>query len=118
MAGQEQLWRVASLVGSSGKCQGGVNSVSMIKGHCQKWCLPVSDQLGKRVKKGGKWYRPALLSLKKVPTNTCFSNTCPKICEGVTFTYDPGDFQITASALGFRKSAILVSYRALWLSQM
>ena len=49
---QELLWRGASLDGFSGKHQGGFNSVSKVNGECQKWCLPVSDQLGgKRVKK-------------------------------------------------------------------
>lgn len=53
MAGQESLWKGASLDGSSGKCQDGVNSVSNVNEKCQKWHLPESEWLGgKRIKKG------------------------------------------------------------------
>lgn len=71
---QEKLWRGASLVGS---CE--VNSVSEVNRECRKWRLPGSGRLGgRRIKKRGKWCPPALLCLRKVPTDTCSSSVCPK----------------------------------------
>lgn len=68
--GQEPLWRDVSWDMSSGKCQGGVNSISKINGECWKWHLLVSDQIGGRKRNKQKRHRsplpPALLSLEKV----------------------------------------------------
>lgn len=45
VVGQELLWRDASLGGSSGKCQDGVNSASRVNGECRNGTC-MSDQLG------------------------------------------------------------------------
>lgn len=102
--------------GSSEKCHCGVNSVSKANGECQKWCLPVSDQIrGGRLKKREKMAPTSTLSLEKVPTDPRPSRTHPKISQCITFTYNSGAFQIAASVSGLRKSPILVSYSSLAL---
>ena len=71
-----------------------------------------------RLKKREEWHIPAPLTQEKVPTDTCSSNTYPKINQCITFTYGLGAFQTTASIPGLRKSAVSVSYSTLALSDI
>ena len=61
------------------ECQGGASGTSKVDGECQKWCLPGSGQLERRVKK--KWCLPELLSPENVATNLYPFGTCPKISQ-------------------------------------
>lgn len=114
MAGQELLWKSASLGEFSGQCQGGVN-----KECYQKWCLPESDQIRvRRVKKGEKWHPQVFLTQEKVPTDLCISSRHPKISQCITITCDPDSFQTAASVPGLRKSPTDVSYSSLTLQDV
>lgn len=42
--------------------------------------------------------------LQKVRRDSCFSSTCYKISQLISFMYNPGDFQTAASGLGLRLS--------------
>lgn len=101
--GQEPLWRDVSWDMSSGKCQGGVNSISKINGECWKWHLLVSDQIGGRKRNKQKRHRspqPPSPSVSGESFNRpCTSSTCPEISQCVAFTFDLAAFQTAAFVL-------------------
>ena len=64
---------------SSAEHRSGVSGAGRVDGMYQKWYLPAPGQLcRKKVKKN---LHPAILSPEKVPTDACFSGTCPKISQ-------------------------------------
>lgn len=106
--------------------QGGASSARKLKGKGQKQCLSVLGQLGTGciAKSKQKQHSEGCLLLfaypEKVPTDPCCSVPCLTCSQGISFRYDPGTFQISASALGLGESELWLHFwlpTALWLSQ-